>query len=77
MSETNNNVFSELTELSDNFVSVLRNTENKEQLRMCRVAFKNFFVNFETEFAKQQDKLDREQQKELEQLQAIKELLNK
>ena len=77
MSETNNNVFSELTEHADNIVSILRNTENKEQLRMCRVAFKNLFVNFETEFAKQQDKLDREQQKELEQLQAIKELLNK
>ena len=30
MSDIKNNVFSELTELSDNFVSVLRNTENKE-----------------------------------------------
>lgn len=65
-----------MSKLCNEVIDTMRESKDKDELMTCRVAFSNLFVNFEQEFEKKLRNFDREQEKELEQLRAIKKLLS-
>lgn len=73
---SSNQMFSDMSKLCNEVIDTMRESKDKDELMTCRVAFSNLFVNFEQEFEKKLRNFDREQEKELEQLRAIKKLLS-
>ncbi len=77
MTDQQKNIHKEITEQGNKFIDIMKNSQSKDDLNTCRVAFRNLFNNFEREYEIRLDQMDREEAKELETLRKIKELLDK
>tara|TARA_R100000541_G_scaffold26060_2_gene35618 strand:- start:259 stop:492 length:234 start_codon:yes stop_codon:yes gene_type:complete len=70
------NKFRDMSDQCNEVVNTMKESKDKNELWDCRLAFKNMFANFETEYENRLRELDAEQEKELNQLRAIKKLLS-